>query len=80
MGLPFLPFLLLALLALVFLGAGLSRLIRALGPDAPAKGPGGPRPAAPPVAPQPLPPEFEGDPSLQWLRSLRDGDGGPRFR
>ena len=71
---------LLALLALVFLGAGLSRLIRALGPDAPAKGPGGPRPAAPPVAPQPLPPEFEGDPSLQWLRSLRDGDGGPRFR
>ena len=73
---------LVALMALVLLGAGLSRLMRALAPDAPSQGPGpgGPRRAAPPLDPQPLPPQFEGDPSLQWLQSLRDGDGGPPFR
>jgi hypothetical protein len=73
---------LVALMALVLLGAGLSRLIRALAPAAPSKGPGpgGPRRAAPSLDPQPLPPQFEGDPSLQWLQSLRDGDGGPPFR
>jgi len=73
---------LVALMALVLLGAGLSRLMRALAPDAPSKGPGpgGPRRAAPPLDPQPLPPQFEGDPSLQWLQSLRDGGGGTHFR
>jgi hypothetical protein len=73
---------LVALMALVLLGAGLSRLMRALAPDAPSQGPGpgGPRRAASPLDPQPLPPQFEGDPSLQWLQSLRDGDGGPPFR
>jgi hypothetical protein len=73
---------LVALLALVLLGAGLSRWMRALAPNAPSNGPGprGNRRAHPPLDPQPLPPEFEGDPSLQWLQSLRDGGGGPRFR
>jgi len=73
---------LVALVALVLLGAGLSRWMRALAPDAPSKGPGprGQRRAAAPLDPQPLPPEFEGDPSLQWLRSLRNGDTGPPFR
>ncbi len=73
---------LVALVALVLLGAGLSRWMRALAPDAPSKGPGprGQRRAAPPLDPQPLPPEFEADPSLQWLRSLRNGDTGPPFR
>lgn len=73
---------LVALLALVLLGAGLSRWVRALGPGTSSHGPGprGKRRPPPPLDPQPLAPEFEGDPSLQWLLSLRDGDGGPRFR
>ena len=71
---------LVALLALVLLGAGLSRWLRALAPNSPSKGPG-PRGKRRALDPQPLPPEFEGDPSLQWLQSLRDGrGGGPRFR
>ena len=73
---------LVALVALVLLGAGLSRWMRALAPDAPSKGPGpgGQRRPAAPLDPQPLSPEFEGDPSLQWLRSLRNGGTGPPFR
>ncbi len=75
---------LVALLALVLLGAGLSRWMRALAPDSPAKGQGsrGKRRGPPSLDPdlQTIPPEFEGDPSLQWLQSLRDGGGGPRFR
>ena len=73
---------LVALLALVLLAAGLSRWLRALAPDSPLKGPGtrGKRRGPPTLDPEPLRPEFEADPSLQWLQSLRDGDGGPRFR
>jgi len=73
---------LVALLALVLLGAGLSRWIRALAPNSPSNGPGPKRKlrAPSPLDAQPLPPQFEGDPSLQWLQSLRDGGEGPRFR
>jgi len=73
---------LVALLALVLLGAGLSRWMRALAPNSPSKGSGprGKRRGPPTFERQPLPPEFEGDPSLQWLQSLRDGGDGPRFR
>jgi len=73
---------LVALLALVLVAAGLSRWLRALAPDSPFKEPGtrGKRREPPTLDPEPLRPEFESDPSLQWLQSLRDGDGGPRFR
>jgi len=73
---------LVALLALVLVAAGLSRWLRALAPDSPFKEPGtrGKRRGPPTLDPEPLRPEFEADPSLQWLQSLRDGDGGPRFR
>jgi hypothetical protein len=73
---------LIALLALLLLGAGLSRWLRALAPNSAsqASGPRGKRRGPPTREPQPLPPEFEGDPSLQWLQSLRDGGSGPRFR
>jgi hypothetical protein len=73
---------LVALLALLLLGAGLSRWLRALAPNSASQASGsrGKRRAPPTLEPQPLPPEFEGDPSLQWLQSLRDGGSGPRFR
>jgi len=73
---------LVALLALLLLGAGLSRWLRALAPNSAsqASGSSGKRRGPPTLEPQPLPPEFEGDPSLQWLQSLRDGGSGPRFR
>lgn len=73
---------LVALLALLLLGAGMSRWLRALAPNSAsqASGPRGKRRGPPTREPQPLPPEFEGDPSLQWLQSLRDGGSGPRFR
>jgi hypothetical protein len=73
---------LVALLALLLLGAGLSRWLRALAPNSAfqASGSRGKRRGPPTLEPQPLPPEFEGDPSLQWLQSLRDGGNGPRFR
>jgi len=73
---------LVALLALLLLGAGLSRWLRALAPNSASQASGsrGKRRGPPTLEPQPLPPEFEGDPSLQWLQSLRDGGSGPRFR
>lgn len=73
---------LVALLALLLLGAGLSRWLRALTPNSAsqASGPRQKRRGPPTFEPEPLPPEFEGDPSLQWLQSLRDDGGGPRFR
>jgi hypothetical protein len=73
---------LVALLALLLLGAGLSRWLRALAPNSASQDsrPRGKRHEPPTLEPQPLPPEFEGDPSLQWLQSLRDGGSGPRFR
>jgi hypothetical protein len=73
---------LVALSALLLLGAGLSRWLRALAPNSAshASEPRGKRRGPPTLEPQPLPPEFEGDPSLQWLQSLRDGGSGPRFR
>ena len=73
---------LVALLALLLLGAGLSRWLRALAPDSASQAsrPRGKRREPLTLEPQPLPPEFEGDPSLQWLQSLRDGGSGPRFR
>jgi hypothetical protein len=73
---------LVALLALLLLGAGLSRWLRALAPNSASQASGSreKRRGPPTREPQPLPPEFEGDPSLQWLQSLRDGGSGPRFR
>jgi len=73
---------LVALLALLLLGAGLSRWLRALAPNSASQAsePREKRRGPPTFEPQPLPPEFEGDPSLQWLQSLRDGGSGPRFR
>jgi hypothetical protein len=73
---------LVALLALLLLVAGLSRWLRALAPNSAfqASGPREKRRGPTTFDPQPLPPEFEGDPSLQWLQSLRDGGSGPRFR
>ncbi len=69
-----------ALLALVLLGAGLSRLMRALAPRRPpTQGPGpgrGLRGAAPGES-LPLPRQFEGDPSLEWLQRLRDAGESP---
>jgi hypothetical protein len=74
---------LVALSALLLLGAGLSRWLRALAPNSASQAsePRGKRRGPPTLEPpQPLPPEFEGDPSLQWLQSLRDGGSGSRFR
>ena len=74
---------LVALSALLLLGAGLSRWLRALAPNSASQAsePRGKRRGPPTLEPpQPLPPEFEGDPSLQWLLSLRDGGSGSRFR
>ena len=74
-----LAFAMVALLALVLLGAGLSRLMRAVAPRPPTRGPGpgGGQRRATSGDTSPLPPQFEGDPSLEWLQSLRDQGESP---